>query len=145
MVVIEDVERGIEELVRRADAAELTGWSGICVSEVATCKRNVWVHVFAAGYPAGWADRHEFDGWAGYLLATDSCDIDEVWLLTIERKTTTNLDREGLRSCRYMATGDTYKHAYQPWWKEQRAHNSHPAPPAELRKGLQYAVTKSPR
>ena len=56
MVVIEDIERGIEELVRRADAAELTGGGGICVSEVATCKRYVWVHVFAAGHPAKWGD-----------------------------------------------------------------------------------------
>ena len=62
MVVIEDIERGIEKLVRRADAAELTGGGGVCVSEVATCKRNVWVHVFAACYPARWGDRHEFDG-----------------------------------------------------------------------------------
>ena len=38
MVVIKDIERGIEELVRRADAAELTGGRGICISEVATCK-----------------------------------------------------------------------------------------------------------
>ena len=61
MMVIKDIERGIEELVRRADAAELTGGGGICVSEVATCKRNVWVHVFAAGHPIRWGDRHEFD------------------------------------------------------------------------------------
>lgn len=62
MVVIEDIERGIEELVRRADAAELTGGGGVCVSEVATRKRNVWVHVIAAGHPARRGDRHIFDG-----------------------------------------------------------------------------------
>ena len=56
MVVIENIERGIEKLVRCADAAEPTGGSGICVSEVATCKRNVWVHVFATGHPARWGD-----------------------------------------------------------------------------------------
>lgn len=62
MVVIEDIESGIEELVRRSDAAELTGGGGVCVSEVATCKRNEWVHVFAAGHPARWGDRHVFNG-----------------------------------------------------------------------------------
>ena len=75
MVAIENVEARGEELVRRADAAELTCTGSVRIAEVPARGGDVRVHVFGAGKPRGRVDCDEFDGRADNWFVADGCGM----------------------------------------------------------------------
>ncbi len=72
MMVVKDIKRKSEELIRRAHAAELASGSGVGVRQVAAGSGDVSVHVPRAGHARRRRNRDEFNSRAVHLLFADS-------------------------------------------------------------------------
>ena len=72
MMVVEDIKRESEELIRRAHAAELAGGGCVGVRQVAAGSGDITVHVPRAGHAGRRRNRDEFNSCAVDLLFADS-------------------------------------------------------------------------
>lgn len=72
MMVVEDIEREPEELIGRANAAELACGGCVGVCQVSAGNGHIWVHVLRAALARRRNNRHELDGCAINFLFADS-------------------------------------------------------------------------
>lgn len=70
-----DVERKVQELVRRPERTESTIGGGIWVGQIASGARDVWIHVLRTGETARWDYGRIFDFRTVDLLSPETCVV----------------------------------------------------------------------